>query len=139
MAVSSGSTLPVVQVRSGLQPPPDALFRAQISFALKGLITMSRFRYSQVNVFSADPVSGHDAGVEVRAFVGVGGYEDPVTGSLNASLAQWLINDGLVEPTYIASQGTILERTGRVHLRQFSDEIWVGGQVIEVIRGEIDL
>jgi len=58
---------------------------------------------------------------------------------LNASLAQWLINDGLVEPTYIASQGTILERTGRVHLRQFSDEIWVGGQVIEVIRGEIDL
>lgn len=83
--------------------------------------------------------SGHEASVEVRAFVGLGGYEDPVTGSLNASLAQWLINDGLVKSTYIATQGTMLQRAGRIHLRQLSDEIWVGGQVNEVIHGEIDL
>ncbi|MGH8708958.1 MAG: PhzF family phenazine biosynthesis protein, partial [Burkholderiales bacterium] len=47
---------------------------------------------------------GHDSAFEVRAFVG--GYEDPVTGSLNASLAQWLIGAGLAESSYVASQGT---------------------------------
>lgn len=83
--------------------------------------------------------SGHDADLEVRAFVGRGGYEDPVTGSLNASLAQWLIKEGLVKSTYTTAQGTILQRAGRVRLRQALDEIWVGGQVVEVIDGEIKL
>ena len=83
--------------------------------------------------------SDHDADLEVRAFIGAGGYEDPVTGSLNASLAQWLIGEGCVNSTYSAAQGTILQRAGRVHLRQISDEIWVGGQVFKVIDGEIVL
>src|SRR5690242_13408537 len=52
--------------------------------------------------------SGHDAAFEVRAFVGGSGYEDPVTGSLNASLAQWLIGAGLARPSYVAAQGTAL-------------------------------
>jgi len=73
----------------------------------------------------------------VRAFVGRGGYEDPVTGSLNASLAQWLMGAGLIKSPYIAAQGTILQRNGRVHLRKDNDNIWVGGHVVEVIRGEI--
>lgn len=83
--------------------------------------------------------SAHDADLEVRAFVGAGGYEDPVTGSLNASLAQWLMKEGLVKSTYTAAQGTNLRREGRVHLRQSSDGVWVAGQVVEVIEGEITL
>lgn len=95
---------------------------------------------SPLNLGVAGPHdSGHEADIEVRAFVGGGGYEDPVTGSLNASLAQWLIKEGLVQSLYTAAQGTILQRAGRVHLRQSSDEIWVGGQVVGVINGEINL
>ena len=83
--------------------------------------------------------SGHDAAFEVRAFVGDAGYEDPVTGSLNASLAQWLFNAGLAESPYVAAQGTALQRAGRVHVRRMGGEVWVGGDVVDVIRGEIVL
>jgi PhzF family phenazine biosynthesis protein len=82
--------------------------------------------------------AGHDAAFEVRAFIG-SGYEDPVTGSLNASLAQWLIGARLAKPSYVAAQGAALQRAGRVHLRKDGDEVWVGGDVVEVIRGEVDL
>ena len=81
--------------------------------------------------------AGHDAAFEVRAFVGGSGYEDPVTGSLNASLAQWLIGAGLAKPSYIAAQGAALKRAGRVYLRKDGDDVWVGGDVVEVIRGEL--
>ncbi len=80
-----------------------------------------------------------DADLEVRSFIGKGGYEDPVTGSLNASVAQWLLAANLVASPYVAAQGTALQRSGRVYLRQSSDDIWVGGQVVEVIEGEISL
>ena len=83
--------------------------------------------------------SGHDAAFEVRAFVGGSGYEDPVTGSLNASLAQWLIGAGLATPSYVAAQGTALQRTGRVHLRKDGDDVWVGGDVVAVVEGEVRL
>jgi PhzF family phenazine biosynthesis protein len=82
--------------------------------------------------------SGHDAAFEVRAFVG-GAYEDPVTGSLNASLAQWLIGAGLAKSVYVAAQGAALQRAGRVHVRKDADGIWIGGDVVDVVRGEIDL
>jgi PhzF family phenazine biosynthesis protein len=82
---------------------------------------------------------GHDAAFEVRAFIGGGGYEDPVTGSLNASLAQWLIGAGLAKSSYVAAQGTALQRAGRVHLRKDGEEVWVGGDVVEVISGEVNL
>src|SRR5262245_29905729 len=80
---------------------------------------------------------GHDAAFEVRAFVG--GYEDPVTGSLNASLAQWLIGAGLAKAAYVAAQGTALQRAGRVYLRKDGNDIWVGGDVVEVVSGEVKL
>jgi PhzF family phenazine biosynthesis protein len=83
--------------------------------------------------------AGHDAAFEVRAFIGSGGYEDPVTGSLNASLAQWLIGAGFAPPSYVASQGAALRRAGRIHLRKDGDQIWVGGDVVEVIRGELKI
>jgi len=83
--------------------------------------------------------SGHDAAFEVRAFIGGSGYEDPVTGSLNASLAQWLIGARLATPSYVAAQGAALQRAGRVHLRKDGDDLWVGGDVVTVVDGEIRL
>jgi len=83
--------------------------------------------------------AGHDAAFEVRAFIGGGGYEDPVTGSLNASLAQWLIGAGLAKSSYVAAQGTALQRAGHIHLRKEGEEIWVGGDVVDVIHGEVNL
>jgi PhzF family phenazine biosynthesis protein len=82
---------------------------------------------------------GHDAAFEVRAFVGTGGYEDPVTGSLNASLAQWLIRAGLADSPYVAAQGTALQRAGRVYLRKDAEGVWVGGDVVEVIQGTLNM
>jgi PhzF family phenazine biosynthesis protein len=83
--------------------------------------------------------SGHETAFEVRAFIGDGGYEDPVTGSLNASLAQWLIPAGIAQSAYVASQGTALGRAGRVHLRMTGADVWVGGDVVDVVEGRIDL
>ena len=79
--------------------------------------------------------------LEVRAFVAPSGIEeDPVTGSLNASLAQWLIADGLMPERYLAAQGTCLERAGRVHLeRDASGQVWVGGAVVSCIEGQVTL
>jgi PhzF family phenazine biosynthesis protein len=81
----------------------------------------------------------HDAAFEVRAFIGDGGYEDPVTGSLNASLAQWLMRDRIAPAVYVAAQGTALQRAGRVHLRMNQDQVWVGGDVVGVVRGKLSL
>ncbi len=81
-----------------------------------------------------------DARFEVRAFlVGSSVPEDPVTGSLNAGLAQWLIGAGLAPPSYVARQGTALGRTGRVHIRQHGGDTWVGGAVATLIEGTVTL
>ena len=76
---------------------------------------------------------------EVRAFFpgNNGLVEDPVTGSLNAALAQWLIGAGLAPAQYVASQGTCLGRAGRVHVEQVGDTIWVGGNSVTCISGEV--
>ncbi len=80
-----------------------------------------------------------DADVEVRAFCpGLGILEDPVTGSLNAGLAQWLAGTRL--PTsYVASQGTALGRRGRVHVDVVDGQVWVGGATTTVLAGTADL
>jgi len=69
--------------------------------------------------------------------LGVG--EDPVTGSLNASLAQWLIGAGLAPPAYMAAQGTALGRAGRVHVERLGDTVWIGGDVAGCIEGTVTL
>lgn len=95
----------------------------------------------KLGLVGAQP-AGHEALFEVRAFVtGTGGYEDPVTGSLNASLAQWLIGAGLAPPAYTAVQGTALGRDGRVFVRRDDEagDIWVGGDVAPCIDGEVQL
>jgi PhzF family phenazine biosynthesis protein len=81
---------------------------------------------------------GHEVQFEVRAFMGRGG-EDPVTGSLNASLAQWLIGSGVAPARYVAAQGTVLGRAGRVHVAQDGEATWIGGDVATCIAGTITL
>ncbi|MDB5941331.1 MAG: phenazine biosynthesis protein PhzF [Ramlibacter sp.] len=77
--------------------------------------------------------------LEVRAFAApIGIEEDPVTGSLNASMAQWLIADGHMPAAYVAAQGTCLARAGRVHLGQDdSKQVWVGGESVTCINGKV--
>jgi PhzF family phenazine biosynthesis protein len=83
---------------------------------------------------------GSDTQFEVRAFVpGLGVREDPVTGSLNAGLAQWLIGAGLAPRAYVAAQGAALGRAGRVHVEAEGATIWIGGDVAECVRGEVRL
>jgi PhzF family phenazine biosynthesis protein len=83
---------------------------------------------------------GADTQFEVRAFVpGLGVREDPVTGSLNAGLAQWLIGAGLAPRAYVAAQGAALGRAGRVHVEAEGATIWIGGDVAECVRGEVRL
>ncbi len=86
------------------------------------------------------PGSAH--AFEVRAFFPKDGatVEDPVTGSLNASLAQWLLRTGRATAPYVVSQGTALGRAGRVHVSRDADgAIWVGGGTITCVTGEVDL
>ena len=105
-------------------------------------------------VLSIDPdphlLAGLDVGVigphatgdidyEVRAFFpgNTGLTEDPVTGSLNAALAQWLIGSGRAPESYLAAQGTVMGRAGRVHVMREGDDIWIGGRCVTVIDGEV--
>ncbi|HAL39573.1 MAG TPA: phenazine biosynthesis protein PhzF [Polaromonas sp.] len=79
--------------------------------------------------------------LEVRAFAAaIGINEDPVTGSLNASLAQWLIAEGHAPERYVASQGVCLGRAGQVHIeRDASGQVWVGGESVTCIDGTVTL
>ncbi|HEY3953512.1 MAG TPA: PhzF family phenazine biosynthesis protein [Streptosporangiaceae bacterium] len=85
---------------------------------------------------------GSPEAVEVRAFTPLLGplAEDPVTGSLNASLGQWLLGTGRLTAPYVASQGTVLGRRGRVHVsRDETGQVWVGGGTVSCIRGTVEL
>jgi PhzF family phenazine biosynthesis protein len=85
---------------------------------------------------------GAPAAFEVRAFFPKDGatVEDPVTGSLNASLAPWLLRSGRARTPYVVSQGTALGRRGRVHVsRDVDGAIWVGGGTVTCVSGEVDL
>jgi PhzF family phenazine biosynthesis protein len=85
---------------------------------------------------------GSPAAFEVRAFFPKGGAtaEDPVTGSLNASVAAWLLRTGRATAPYVASQGTALGRRGRVHISRDGDgAIWVAGGTVTCISGQVEL
>jgi PhzF family phenazine biosynthesis protein len=92
----------------------------------------------KIGVVGAYP-DGGPADVEVRAFCPQYGVpEDPVTGSLNAGIGQWLA--GTTLPTsYVASQGTVLQRAGRVHVSLIDGEVWVGGETRTTVAGSVDL
>jgi PhzF family phenazine biosynthesis protein len=97
----------------------------------------SQFKIGVAGFHSA----GSEADLEVRAFFPSASgqlFEDPVTGSLNASLAQWLIGSKRIGPNYIASQGARLGRRGRVRISSDSESVYVGGHVVTCIKGTID-
>jgi len=110
----------------------DAVLALQPDFAaMQGL---------EVGVVAPCPPD-HEAQFEVRAFVpGAGVAEDPVTGSLNAGLAQWLIGAGIAPPRYVAAQGTAMGRVGRVFVERDGDgTIWIGGGSVVVVDGQVSL
>jgi predicted PhzF superfamily epimerase YddE/YHI9 len=86
--------------------------------------------------------AGSPQAFEVRAFFPKDGstVEDPVTGSLNASLAEWLLRTDRATVPYVASQGTAIGRSGRVHVSRDADgTIWVGGGTVTCIAGSVEL
>jgi PhzF family phenazine biosynthesis protein len=89
-----------------------------------------------------DDAPGPDGtAVEVRGFaLGMGIPEDPVTGSLNAVVGQWLTGDGRLPGRYVAAQGAALGRAGRVHVaRDATGTVWVGGDSVAVVAGTVQL
>jgi PhzF family phenazine biosynthesis protein len=89
----------------------------------------------------APQAAGAETAFEVRAFYpDVGGSaEDPVTGSLNAGIAQWLRGAGLAPASYVAAQGAVMQRAGRIHVEDAGDAIWVGGDCVTCIAGTVAL
>ncbi|MFD1545140.1 PhzF family phenazine biosynthesis protein [Nonomuraea guangzhouensis] len=87
---------------------------------------------------------GSPLAIELRAFFPLNGstVEDPVTGSLNASVAQWLLRTGRVTAPYLAGQGTVLGRAGRVHITtgpESAPTVWVGGSSVTCVTGQVEL
>jgi PhzF family phenazine biosynthesis protein len=94
-----------------------------------------------VGIAGPHPPNG-PADFEVRAFFPVNGItrEDPVTGSFNASLAQWLLGAGLAQAPYVVRQGTVLGRSGQVRITQdASGQVWVGGRAVTCVVGTVEL
>ncbi|MGL5214281.1 MAG: PhzF family phenazine biosynthesis protein [Aeromonas hydrophila] len=140
------------QIQSGLALPPSHILASQwvdngpgwVAVLLKSRDDVLAIRpdYTKLNGLNVgvvapwhDPLA--DADVEVRAFMGEELNEDPVTGSLNASLAQWLISTGVMPSRYIASQGSVLGRRGRIRIEKIDTDIWVGGEVQPGMSGTV--
>ena len=145
----------LARVIAGLHLPPDAIVAANwvdngpgwlaVLLRSRDDVLALRPNYSVLSGLRVGVVAawdrakdGLDAQFEVRAFT-AGGYEDPVTGSLNAGLAQWLIGTGIAPSTYVVSQGTALGRMGRVHVERDGPETWIGGAVTTCIAGTLTL
>jgi PhzF family phenazine biosynthesis protein len=150
----SGPVTPEIrdQVARSLRLSPDAVVRCE--WIDNGAPWIGAIVEDARTVLALDPdfvvmgdlnvgVLGHwdgsrDTDVEVRAFVpGLGIPEDPVTGSLNAGLARWLIPAGLLPSEYTVSQGAALGRAGRVHVQQRGQDIWIGGDTVTCITGQV--
>jgi predicted PhzF superfamily epimerase YddE/YHI9 len=100
-----------------------------------------RFADLDIGVVGPHPPGAPEA-IEVRGFFPKDGtlVEDPVTGSLNASVAEWLLRTGRVTAPYVARQGTALGRAGRVHVTQDAEgAVWVGGGTVTCVSGEVGL
>ena len=112
---------------------PDATILAGLDIGVVG----PRGKSGVVGARKADETQ-----FEVRAFFpgNNGMTEDPVTGSLNAALAQWLMGAGLAPERYVAAQGTAMAREGRVHIERDADgNTWVGGASVTCIAGTVSL
>jgi PhzF family phenazine biosynthesis protein len=95
--------------------------------------------FGDLKIGVVGPYADGPVAVEVRAFCpGYGMAEDPVTGSLNAGIGQWLAG-GRLPTSYVASQGTALGRRGRVHVDADGADVWVGGAALTTVRGQVAL
>ncbi|HEY2190294.1 MAG TPA: PhzF family phenazine biosynthesis protein [Caldimonas sp.] len=96
-------------------------------------------RFAEVGVVGPH-APGSECAFEVRGFVCHPTlHEDPVTGSLNAGIAEWLIGAGRAPERYVAAQGTRLARAGRVRVAREGGTVWVGGESVTCIRGDVEL
>ena len=99
--------------------------------------------FAELDVGAVGPhPPGSAEAFEVRAFFPKDGalVEDPVTGSLNASLAGWLLDSGRASSPYVVAQGTALGRSGRVHISRDGDgTIWVGGGAVTCVSGQVQI
>jgi PhzF family phenazine biosynthesis protein len=96
-------------------------------------------RFDAIGVIGPYP-PGSEVDFEVRAFAPLEGQrEDPVTGSLNAALGEWLINTGRASTSYIAAQGTAIGRRGRVYVSKVGDELWTGGSSMTGVAGTVHI
>ena len=112
---------------------PDAAILAGLDIGVVGA-------RGKVGVIGAQAASD-ETHFEVRAFFpgNNGMTEDPVTGSLNAGMAQWLIGAGIAPPNYIAAQGTALGRAGRVHVSSLGGDVWISGKSVTCVNGMVQL
>lgn len=135
-----GLLLPDVPTVLSLRPDHAALQRLGVKVGVaarrQGATGMIRRSSREAQAFAT---SADTTDLEVRAFAApVGIAEDPVTGSLNASLAQWLIAEGHLPLRYRARQGTTMGRSGEVFINQDSrGQVWVGGDVSDCIEGSV--
>lgn len=85
--------------------------------------------------------AGSEESIEVRTFFPLAGAtaEDPVTGSLNAGVAQWLLESGRLTAPYVARQGTVLGRSGRVHVSADAHGLWIAGRTVTCVAGRVEL
>lgn len=142
----------ITQIAAALGIPPSDIIAAQHVSASPPWVAIMLSNRDQVLALRPDypamgtmeigvvaPTTG-DADFEVRAFAPADGIpEDPVTGSLNAGLARWLISAGLAPSHYVVAQGTCLGRAGRVYVEHSGRDFWIGGDVTPCITGTIKL
>jgi PhzF family phenazine biosynthesis protein len=96
-------------------------------------------RFDAIGVIGPYPPHS-EVDFEVRAFTPLEGQrEDPVTGSLNAALGEWLIGTGRAPDSYIAAQGTAIGRRGRVYVTKVGDEVWTGGDTVTGVTGMVHI
>ena len=109
---------------------------AQVMALQPDFIAMGQLKLGVI----APQAPGADTAFEVRSFVPPSGInEDPVTGSLNAGLATWMIGAGLAPDRYVVAQGAALHRAGRVFIDRDGDDIWIGGDSAVCIDGHVTL
>jgi PhzF family phenazine biosynthesis protein len=96
-------------------------------------------RFDAIGVIGPYPPHS-EVDFEVRAFTPLEGQrEDPVTGSLNAALGEWLIGTGRAPDSYIAAQGTAIGRRGRVYVTKVGDKVWTGGDTVTGVNGVVHI
>ena len=137
LRLSADEVLDVVWVENGPQWMAARLKSAAAVLALNpDFVAMQGLKLGVVGAYPA----GSAQQFEVRAFVpDLGVPEDPVTGSLNAGLALWLMAEGHAGDAYVAAQGAALGRAGRVHVWREGIDTWIGGDVTPLIEGQLQL